>query len=438
MSVREYVALRAVGKKSSTNSGDRKRAEEEFRRSASSDLPDPSLGTALLDATGIAVRDAPAAKGRFPLVLYFHTEASSQGIQCEYLASWGFIVASTPVAGTFEQDIDVGISGAETEARDLEFARAKVASRIPGIDRSVLGVVGMSFGGISEFLFAERHPEVAAMVSLDGGAATSSGAVLVRQSPYFELARLRAPILHLYQPDGADLELLEGLRYADRTFGSFPNLRHKDFSGSGFFENISAEIRGKNAARQAGRKRVCELMARFLLVNLRGDPERRRLLERLSLGSGSDQEVPAVEKRARLPAPPLLEELREIVRKGGIRAVKESYEGLKERDPQPFSQETLRKLGSWLYDEGRAADARDLFELQMVLYPDSARAHYLFAMACRRVGDLTRAKEHFAKALELLPTDADIDVALRARIEKTSRETLQELSGAGSKGKGNP
>jgi len=372
----------------------------------------------LLASPTRAHRDAPLAVGRFPLVLYFHTGAPSKSIQCEYLASHGFIVVSTAVRGTFEKDLDVALSGAETQARDLEFAAAW-AARFWHLDGNAIGVVGMSFGGISELVFAERHPEVKALVSLDGGAGSLSGAALVQESPYFETARLRAPMLLLYQPGGADLTFLESLRYSERTFARFPALHHQDFSGSGFFPRAPSAA---DDSSEGPREDVNRLMCRFLLAHLAGDRASMRALDEAETSPSY-----TLTRRAALPAPPSFEELKAMIRAGSIASVQGVFDRLKDRDPAPFSQETFRKLGSWLFDQGRNEDARSLFSMQLSMYPASSRSHFMLGIACQRLDDKRGARAHFEKVLELLPTDFDLDIPTRKRYEATAKEGIAAL-----------
>lgn len=370
----------------------------------------------LLSLPVMARRDAARAAGAWPAVLYAHTPTISKAIPCEYLASHGFLVISTAVVGTFERDLDVGLSGAETQARDLEFALLQVARR-PADHALPTAIAGMSFGGLSAFCYALRHPELKAIVSLDGGAGSASGAATVQQSPYFEIARLTAPLLHLYQPEGADLGWLEALRYERRVLVRFPTLRHADFSGSGLFENAVPSFFGPQTVdRNVARARVWALTLQFLEEHLSGRPP-------------SDSAIPAEVGAARtldaLPAPPRLEDLRSEFRSRGFAGIEAIYRRLAERDPQPFSEETLRKLGGWLLETRKTEEASRLFTLQTEMYPQSARAHYLLANAERRLGRAEAARAHFQKALELLPGDLGLDAPTRRRIESAAREAIE-------------
>jgi dienelactone hydrolase len=321
------------------------------------------------------------------------------------------------VAGTYERTLDVGISGAETQARDLEVARSE-AERALSWRPEREAILGMSFGGLSELCYAVRHAELAAIVSLDGGAGGPPGAATIRQSPWFDPGRITAALLHLYQPEGADVAFFEALRYAPRGLVRFAGLRHVDFSGAGGFEAVLAPAADRAAGRRAReRAEVWRVCRRFLENALAG---RASPFAGLALDPAAG-EVKLLEP---LPAPPQLEELRALARTRGFPAIEEVYRRFAPRDPAPLSEETCRRLGGWLLDNGKGTDARDLFALQVAMYPGSARARYLLGTAEARLGDRDAARRTLSRALELLATDASLDLASRQRIECAAREAL--------------
>ncbi|MDQ2870590.1 MAG: hypothetical protein M3S32_07605 [Acidobacteriota bacterium] len=373
----------------------------------------------LLALRSVARRGAGRLKRSFPVLLWAHTDTLAKAIPCEYLASHGYVVVSTSVVGTFERDLDVGLSGAETSARDLEFALAEVAARGLAIP-SRTAILGMSFGGLSEICHALRHPELRAIVSLDGGGGSASGAATVQQSAFFDPARLTAPLLHLYQPEGADTAFFDALRYCRRTLVRFSGLRHADFSGSGLLEERAPRYFGPPTAdRGAPRTAVWKTVLDFLQASFSDS----------RAASTAVPEIPAAMGETRviepLPPPLRLEELRALVARGGIPALEEAYRKRQERDATPVSEDTCRKLGSWLLETRSREEAHRVFEMQLAMYPRSARAHYSLGAAELGLGDKTSATLHLIRALELLPEDSTVDAPTRRRIEKAAREALQ-------------
>lgn len=63
------------------------------------------LETLMKVKTG-AIKNADPAAGRFPLIVFAHSSPPQQSIMCEYLASFGFVVAAVPSKGSFGYDFD--------------------------------------------------------------------------------------------------------------------------------------------------------------------------------------------------------------------------------------------------------------------------------------------------------------------------------------------
>ena len=414
--VSEGAALAAAGLLDAPD-----RRKEEFFTEAGKRGADRAELEKLLAAPALARRGAAPESAHSPLVLWAHTDTLAKALPAEYLASHGFVVASASVVGTFERDLDVGLSGAETQARDLELVAAELAST-KRAEPDPLAVIGMSFGGLSEICYALRHPELRAIVSLDGGAGSPSGAATVQQSAFFDAGRLTAPVLHLYQPEGSDTAFFESLRYARRVLVRFPELRHADFSGSGLLEDLAPSYLGPPSKdRSALRSAVWKTTLAFLSA-----ARKSRAGGPFSFGPNdvppSAGEVRSLEP---LPAALLLEDLRAVVARKGIAALEELYRQRRGQDSTPISEDTCRKLGSWILETRGREDARRLFEIQLAMYPRSARAHYLLGMTELGLGDKTSATAHLSSALELLADDASLDAPTRSRIEKAAREALK-------------
>src|SRR5262245_4587027 len=397
----------------------RDKALEEFRRDTLSQGADPRDLDRLLDSKVRASRDAPPEAGSFPLVLYAHNFTYEKSVLCEYLASHGFVVASVPYLGTYERDPDVGVTLLETEIRDLEVA-LDVLSGDAGSGNRRVGIVGMSFGALSALGFQMRHPRVAAVVSLDGGIGSATDPYMLKQSPFYSLERVRAPLLHLYGTDvaGPELPFVRGLKYSERWLVGFPGLRHGDFAGYGILTVAVTKIRGEAPANvPAATARAFRYVAQFL----------RRYLVPEATDRGFAAEDLKIEHLRAVTAPPRLEELRVKLGKEGMASLVGLHDALRRDDPQPFGQDTFRLIGSWLLEQGRAPEARQWFQLQIGDYPASAQAHYFYAVSSQRSDDPKAAREHFEKTLALLESDADLDAPVRERLSKRASAALKNL-----------
>jgi pimeloyl-ACP methyl ester carboxylesterase len=116
-----------------------------------------------------ALRDAAPARGRFPVVIYapsFTSPSWENAELCEYLASFGYLVLSSPgmgVARTSTHDL----AGIEAQAKDISFLIDHAAT-LTDADISHVAVAGFSWGGLSNVFAAARDDRIKALVGLDG------------------------------------------------------------------------------------------------------------------------------------------------------------------------------------------------------------------------------------------------------------------------------
>jgi pimeloyl-ACP methyl ester carboxylesterase len=260
-------------------------------------VPDGRATAARLFASPEAARlGATAADGRFPVVLYASGKggrSDSNAELGEYLASHGYVVATVPRLGPSPLDLELGSSPAEVsiQERDLAFAWTVVRA-LSFADASTLATAGHSAGGIVALQFAMLHPEVKAVVGLDG----SYGMSLAKRRnsaihfPSFEPARLAAALLDLRRASGVqgaflDPTVVDALRRSDRWVAVFARMYHGDFTE---FAPIAIRLDLPWKAKADGRTRESGLegnqhayrsILAFLDATLRGVPDG---LERMS------------------------------------------------------------------------------------------------------------------------------------------------------------
>jgi pimeloyl-ACP methyl ester carboxylesterase len=117
-----------------------------------------------------AIRDAPDAQGRFPVVIYAPSlnAPNTENVElCEYLASYGFIVIASPSLGALSRSMTADVSGANAEAQDIQFL-IDFAGSLPDADVSEVAAMGYSWGGMAALFAAARDKRVDAVISLDG------------------------------------------------------------------------------------------------------------------------------------------------------------------------------------------------------------------------------------------------------------------------------
>jgi dienelactone hydrolase len=117
----------------------------------------------------LAIRDATPLTRRFPLVIYAPSFSSFSWENldlCEYLASYGYVVIASPGMGV-ERESTHDVAGASAQAQDISFLIGW-AETLPDTDSTEVGVVGFSWGGLSNVFAAARDSRIGALVGLDG------------------------------------------------------------------------------------------------------------------------------------------------------------------------------------------------------------------------------------------------------------------------------
>ena len=196
-----------------------------------------------------AVGNGQPLKGSFPLVLLAHgnqQDAADQAILAEFLASNGFVVASTPspmLRTPMERQSQLA-DFAEMQAADLRAAVTTVATVVPA-DTSRLFLVSHSFGARSALLFAMQNRRVRGMVSLDGGIGTGTGITELRTARSFRAEARVPPLLHVYEELDAvmkpDFTFLRSLR-ADTLILEQAAIHHVHFTTFGFAAVVFPEV----------------------------------------------------------------------------------------------------------------------------------------------------------------------------------------------------
>ena len=227
---------------------------------ASAKVSDPTAQL-LLRQSLYASASEKALDGEFPLVLVAQgngQDVFDQVVLCEYLASYGFVVATTPspmIRTPMTSDNQVGQMAA-IQATQLSIAIHTV-STAHRIDVNRIGVVGHSFGARGALLLAMNNSKIKAIVSLDGGIGTATAAESFRKAPSFSAVTALPPLLHLYETlddfMAPDFALLRSLHFQSVTLTPVEGMHHIHFTSYGsaaaLFPDLAALTRATAATR---------------------------------------------------------------------------------------------------------------------------------------------------------------------------------------------
>jgi hypothetical protein len=212
-----------------------------------------------------------AKTDKFPAVIMAHNNAAGYSLLAELLASHGFIVALSPIAGTLSKEFDWQItSGIETEVADLEFVFKMVQQSFSNANVNSIGVVGYSYGAMAAVAFSMRHNNVKAVVSLDGGIGSLWGGHLLSTLKDYDLTRINKPLMHLWSDleVGFDLYYVRSYTAADRYIIKAGGLEHNSFVADGA---LSAVLLNKPDKKKYIRdyQEVCKTTVLFLNQELK-------------------------------------------------------------------------------------------------------------------------------------------------------------------------
>ena len=290
------------------------------------DKPDPNANhwrAQLKSSSGAplwAVRNTPAAQGRFPVVIYAPSDSSvpwENADLCEYLASHGYVVIASPSMGASTRDMTDDLEGIETQARDISYLITYAAS-LPHADASRVAVVSWSWGGISGLFAAARDRRIDALVAMDGSMRYFPG--LVRKAGYVHADQMRIPLLFFMEGDVTLPERLD--KYYDgpaddivgpsvlnawvrgdlvtaimlgMSHGEFGAMAQRRKTAQRFAEDQVADY-GRDDA-NTGYALVAMYTGRFLDAYLKGDAQAADFLKSKPVDNGAPRHFMAVDFR---------------------------------------------------------------------------------------------------------------------------------------------
>lgn len=364
-----------------------------------------------------AVPEAPPAAGPFPLILIAPGASGSIADlmgTAEYLASHGYVVASTPSRGRDLVFTRVSSNPRLTESNleDAEYAIGRAAAR-DFVNVRELGVLGMSRGGMAALLLGMRNPSIDAIVMFDSGLGR-----LTTESPSFEPGRMTAPVLMFRTGAPRTLFPLDSLRYADVHYAWVAGIHHIDFSALGMI-HTALGVRNQYITSSDEHIRTAhEWVNRYTLLFMDAHVKKdEHAAARLADAMDAPPEMIRFTAQPGRPAPPASSYLAELVwRRGGIAEAAGLIRVARVSDPEwmPFPEAFLNASAYRFMELGRHAEALGMARLNVELFPSSANAHDSLAEFLMRTGDRTGAIRHYERSLELDPANENAREMLRS------------------------
>jgi len=361
------------------------------------------------------------ADGSFPVIFYapsFQASSVENFALCEYLASHGYLIISSPSRGSETRWFVKEEKEMETQARDLEFLIAE-ALKYPVADASKMAVMGFSFGGLAGVLAQMRNDRIKALVSLDGTERYREN--ILKQSPFFDYGKLDVPYIHMAQkniPDSVlkadgippDLNttfhLYESITSSQAYRLKFHNLTHSYFSTMGVLFEKRDPRQDKSDRHIMESYRWVSIYAKtFFDAFLKGDDQALEFVNRPPAENGVPQGL--ISHKTKLPEtePMGFEDFNDLARGQQYEKLNTLYDSLLTEDPDlVLPENNLNTLGLQLvFDPEKGEEGIEVLRFATERYPQSANLMDSLAEAYLFLGEEEKALEYFKKSLELNP-----------------------------------
>jgi hypothetical protein len=322
MAFEEYIDLMAKEESfEKITAADEQRAQTLFKDSIKRWLkeePSDEKINELMKTKTVCMRNASALKGSFPRIILaqgFSQSSLTHAIMCEYLASHGYVVATSPSMGTAMREMTFDIKAAETQTRDLEFLISYLRD-FSNTDQDKLGVAGFSFGGAPLAILSMRNFDVDAALSLDSEIGFQGASTLLAQSPSFDIAAMQTPLMHLTQRANQflDFAFIDSLQYSQRYILRFDGLEHFDFSSLGMISSIIPDfIKTTRTNQKSGYETLCRYALNFFNAYLKNDQQGLTFMKKPPEENNVPAGLLAIESKAGQKAPPTVEQFIDII-----------------------------------------------------------------------------------------------------------------------------
>lgn len=367
-----------------------------------------------------AIRDAKPLAGHYPVIVYapsFSASAHENADLCEYLASQGYIVVSSPSLGANSKGLTHDVAGVEAQVGDIEFLIAYARS-IEQADMGHVAVVGYSWGGISNVFAAAKDSRIKALVALDGSvryfpkivdqAGYVSGTSIIVPTLFVAARTLSVEDNVAYGVDTSG-SFLNQLKYADLYKVTMAPMEHGNFSSE--FQRFAPDGRFVEYSRDetsVAYSWTARYVAQFLNAYLKNDASARTFLAARPVDLGAPAHMATVEVRLAKGEPPVLQTLVKKLGERGFDHAVDVYREMEKGDSgfKP-DEETLRHWGYQLLFAGETKKSIAIFQLTATIYPDSWNAFDCLAEAYMKDGNKPLAIQNYRRSLALGPQNVN-------------------------------
>jgi hypothetical protein len=402
---------------------------------------EPAYGTSaetaaferLMATKTFAVKDAPPAEGRFPVVIHhpgLSGVADDSSVLCEMLASHGYVVLCSAYPNWYAEGVGIS-SDLHTSFRDMELL-IRYARELPFADADRLGAMGHSWGAIAVLHWAAlADSSLRAYVTLDSGFEYGSVEDCGFEPLIFHMrtnkGNIRAASLRFASTERKpNFDLLDPhLTHSPRYGVAVSGLTHNDFVMHGAIRPalMAEKWCDPKGTRRTAYDRLCRHILLFFDSTLKQKAAAREALQKSVQGEGLDEGFRLTFKPA-APAPPTHAQLASYLKEHGV---EKTVAWIKSIPNLPTQQ--VASAAFVLLKDHDATSALPALRYVTKEYPKVTGYQVWLGQALGLTGDREGALAAYRKAAELLRTD---------KTAGTWRENSKYLINKGLKELGEP
>jgi len=364
----------------------------------------------LLATRTIAVKDAPPAEGRFPVVIY-HAGLSGvpddNSVLFELLASHGYVVLNSAYQNYYAEGVGIS-SDLHTSFRDMEFL-CRYARELPIADADRLGAMGHSWGAIAVLHWAALPDSpLRGFVTLDSGfeygAIEDTGVDMLINHMKANKGNIRAAALRFsgratLKTNFAFLE--PHLKYAPDYRAAVDYLTHNDYLTHGAIGPalLPEKFPDPKGARRTNYDRICWHTLLFFDATLKQQAVARESLEKSVRGEGLDDGFRLTFKPA-APVAPTQAQFASFLKEHGVEKTVAFIRSIPDQRTEQVASAAFVLLKD--HDPEAALPALRYVTKE---YPKVATYQVWLGQALALTGDRKGAVAAYRKAAEMLPGD---------------------------------
>ncbi len=369
---------------------------------------------------------------RFPIVVYapsYQASSIENFALCEFLASYGYVVVSSPSRGAENRYFEGGTEkDMETQARDIEFLIQEI-NQYPYADQYKIATMGYSFGGLSNVLAQMRNNNIRAIISLDGSIKYQYETL--KKSPFNNIEKVNVPFIHFSQKEipkevliedkidsllNTEFKFYDNLKYSDAYHFQFHNLTHSYFSTLGVLFQTRDKRQDKSDVKiMESYKWMSIYTLKFLNAYLKSDSLGLDFLRRET--EENINKAGLISKTTKLATNQkfTFRDFNDMASKHDYKNLENLYFSLINEHPQlEIPEGSLNNLGLQLvFNPEKSEMGINVFLLATTIYPESANLWDSLAEGYLFIGDKKKAIKNFEKSLELNPQNQNAIIRLK-------------------------